>query len=511
MSKAEPDSVPTARRLHSSCAALAALLVLSATSTARLPTAAAQSSTPPIATPGSGLQGAPATSTPASRPGVDKAVTELTRRVTSWGGKLGVSIIDVQSGTALSEVNPKLVLNPASTMKLLTAAVLLDRLGPNYRFTTSLHGVRQGNQVNELVLRGRGDPSLRTTDLLRMAVSLKNSGVSKVGEILVDQSYFDAQFVPPAFDQQPDEWAPFRAPVSAIALDGNSVTLNVMPSTAGSPASVWFEPDGWVSNTGQVTTQTATGKQNIGWTLSAGQNSLLSKISGNVASNLGRQRFRKRVHDPRLLPGYALKRMLGDLGVAVGDRVSEGGANIEPQLVWIESQPLAVLLAALGKDSDNFYAEMLLKVLGATVSGAAGTSAAGSQAIVDWLQQQGTWVPGTHVINGSGLFDANRVSAWTLSRTLRAAYLTPRLQPEYVNQLSIAGVDGTLKNRLTAFGPSRSVRAKTGTLNATVALSGYLLRNDQNAIAFTLIVDGVKGRPGEIRQLFDAVVTELGK
>jgi D-alanyl-D-alanine carboxypeptidase/D-alanyl-D-alanine-endopeptidase (penicillin-binding protein 4) len=446
-----------------------------------------------------------------SRPAFDKAIAELTRRVTGWGGKLGVSIIDVQSGTPWAEINPKLVLNPASTMKLLTAAVLLDRLGPNYRFTTSLHGVRQGNQVNELVLRGRGDPSLRTTDLLRMAVALKNSGVSKVGEILVDQSYFDAQFVPPAFDQQPDEWAPFRAPVSAIALDGNSVTLNVLPSVSGSPASVWFEPDGWVSNSGQVMTQTSNGKQNIGWTLSAGQNSLLSKISGNVASNLGRQRFRKRVHDPRLLPGYALKRMLADLGVTVGDRVSEGGANIDAQLVYNESQPLAALLASLGKDSDNFYAEMLLKVLGATVSGAAGTSSAGSQAILDWLQQQGTWVPGTHVINGSGLFDADRVSAWTLARTLRAAYLSPKLQPDYVSQLSIAGVDGTLKNRLTRFGPARSVRAKTGTLDATVALSGYFLRDGGSAVAFALIVDGVKGRPGEIRQLFDAVVTELGK
>jgi D-alanyl-D-alanine carboxypeptidase/D-alanyl-D-alanine-endopeptidase (penicillin-binding protein 4) len=487
--------------LRNRCAGLAALLVWCATST-EPPVAVAQ---PAGASPAAAPSALP------SRPGVDQAVAELTRRVTAWGGKLGVSIIDVQSGSPLTEVNPKLVLNPASTMKLLTAAVLLDRLGPNYRFTTSLHGVRQGNQVNELVLRGRGDPSLRSTDLLRMAVSLKNSGVSKVGEILIDQSYFDAQFVPPAFDQQPNEWAPFRAPVSAIALDGNSVTLNVMPSAPGSAASVWFEPDGWVTNTGQVMTQAANSKQNIGWTLSAGQNSLLSKISGNVASNLGRQRFRKRVHDPRLLPGYALKRMLGDLGVAVGDRVSEGGSNIEAQLVWSESQPLAALLANLGKDSDNFYAEMLLKVLGATVSGAAGTSAAGSQAILDWVQQQGSWVAGTHVTNGSGLFDANRISAWTLSRTLRTAYLNPKLQSEYVSQLSIAGVDGTLKNRLTAFAPSRSVRAKTGTLDATVALSGYLLRSGQNPIAFTMIVDGVKGRPGEIRQLFDAVVTELGK
>jgi D-alanyl-D-alanine carboxypeptidase/D-alanyl-D-alanine-endopeptidase (penicillin-binding protein 4) len=491
---------------------------------ALIPTASAQAPATaavaaPLASPAS-----PTVAVIGTRTGFDSAVAELTRRVTAWGGKLGLCIVDVQSGAALAEVNPRLPLNPASTMKLLTAGALLDRLGPAYRFTTSLHGARQGNQVNELVLRGRGDPSLRTTDLLRMAVSLKNSGVSKVGEILVDQSYFDAQFVPPAFDQQPNEWAPFRAPVSAVALDGNSVTLNVMPGAAGSPASVWFEPEGLVTNSGQVMSQSANGKQNIGWSLSVGQGTLLSKVSGNVASNLGRQRFRKRVHDPRLLPGYALQHMLRDLGVAVGDRVSEGGANIDAQLVYNESQPLAVLLPSLGKDSDNFYAEMLLKVLGATVtatagnsaagtsaagSSAAGTSAAGSQAISDWLQQQNTWVPGTHIINGSGLFDANRISAWTLARTLRTIYLSPKLRPEYVAQLSIAGVDGTLRNRLTSFAANRSVRAKTGTLDATVALSGYFLREGANAIAFAMIVDGVQGHHSELRQQLDQLVSLL--
>jgi D-alanyl-D-alanine carboxypeptidase/D-alanyl-D-alanine-endopeptidase (penicillin-binding protein 4) len=490
------------------CAGLTALLVLYTSNTTWVQSAAAQNAAAPNPVSAAGTP-APAAEVPATRAGFDKAVAMLTRQVTEWGGKLGLCVIDVQSGSTLAEVNPKLVLNPASTMKLLTAAVALDRLGPHYRFTTSLHGVRQANVVSELVLRGRGDPSFRSTDLLRMALSLKNSGVTKVGEVLVDQSYFDAQFVPPAFDQQPNEWAPFRAPVSAIALDGNSVTLNVMPSSPGSAASVWFEPDGLVTNSGQVMTQTANGKQNIGWTLSARQGSLQSLVSGNIASNLGRQRFRKRVHDPRLLPGYALKRMLRDLGVTVGDRVSEGGTNIHAQLVYSESPPLSALLANMGKDSDNFYAEMLLKVLGATVSGSAGTSAAGSQAILAWLQQQGTWAANTHVTNGSGLFDANRVSAWTLSRTLRAAYLSPKLQPDYVSHLAIAGVDGTLKNRLTAFGPSRSVRAKTGTLDGTIALSGYLLRGGQDAIAFTLIVDGVKGHHAQIRQHFDQIVSLL--
>jgi len=155
-----------------------------------------------------------------------RALRALRDWVTSHGGTLGAAILDVSTGKLVLEHESSRALNPASNMKILTAAVVLDRLGPGYRFSTGLYGSERGTTVPKLVLRGHGDPSFGSDDLWRLARALQSRGTKRVGEILVDQSRFDDQFVPPGFEQQPGEWAAFRAPVSAIALERNAVTMN---------------------------------------------------------------------------------------------------------------------------------------------------------------------------------------------------------------------------------------------------------------------------------------------
>src|SRR5690606_38066936 len=101
-----------------------------------------------------------------------------------------------------------------------------------------VYGTVRDDAIERLVLRGHGDPSLEEHGLWRLAHALKSRGVRRVDSLLVDQSFFDDQFVPPAFDQQPDEWSAFRAPISAIALARNTVTLNVIPRRANTEARV---------------------------------------------------------------------------------------------------------------------------------------------------------------------------------------------------------------------------------------------------------------------------------
>src|SRR5690606_37562748 len=125
--------------------------------------------------------------------------------------------------------------------------------GPTFSYRTALFGVIDTNgAATKLVLRGDGDPTLTEADLWRLANTLRNRGVKHIESLLVDQSAFDAQTVPPAFEQQPNEWASFRAPVSAIAVERNSVTLNVLPQTEGTQARVWFEPAGAVQLQGAI-------------------------------------------------------------------------------------------------------------------------------------------------------------------------------------------------------------------------------------------------------------------
>ncbi|HEY6726093.1 MAG TPA: D-alanyl-D-alanine carboxypeptidase, partial [Polyangiaceae bacterium] len=179
------------------------------------------------------------------------AFAELERWVKQQGGTLAAVVVDLNTSKHWVSIRPKQPLNPASNQKLLTAAVALDTLGAGFRYRTSLYGRLEQATVRELTLTGHGDPSFGSEDLWRLARALKAQGVERVeGDLVVDQSRFDAEFEPPAYAQQPEEWASFRAPVSAISLDQNTVTLNVLATQADAPARVWFEPAGFVEAKG---------------------------------------------------------------------------------------------------------------------------------------------------------------------------------------------------------------------------------------------------------------------
>src|SRR6185437_2656101 len=159
------------------------------------------------------------------------------------------------TGRTLAAVNEHTPVNPASNAKLYTAGAALATLHGEHRYETTLSGKLESEGVSALALRGYGDPSFATEDLWGMVQSLKQYGVTRVdGDVLVDQEFYDDQTTPPAFDQQPNEWASFRAPISAVALDENCITLTVRPSPSCGNARVDFEPPGFVDVDGSIRT-----------------------------------------------------------------------------------------------------------------------------------------------------------------------------------------------------------------------------------------------------------------
>jgi len=481
---------------------LAASLLLGGVARAQAPDAA-------TATPAhdSSNRVAPAPRADAARGRVIEAVQSLTDWVRGRGGTLSVRVVDSESGFVWAESAPESALNPASNMKIVTAAVALERLGSEFRFSTGLYGKQERERVETLVLRGQGDPSLATADLWELARALRSLGVTKVGQILVDQSRFDDQFVPPAFEQQPDEWASFRAPVSAVALERNAVTLNVMPTELGQPARAWFEPAGIVNIEGTVETRRPGAGEGVQLSLETRGNELVAHLAGYAAKGLPRLRYERRLDDPRRAPGLALRDLLSGVGIQAQGPVGLGGAQIEPRLVFHQSAPLAQLLSELGKNSDNFYAEMLFKTLAAEVTSAPARSQDGARVVRQWLAQHGLAGTDTRIENGSGLFDANRVSAATLAGTLLAVRQNPAVYPEFLAQLAIGGVDGTLHSRFAKLKAQRVIRAKTGTLSSAVGLSGYVLGPSNAApIIFSMLVNGLEGQAGAVRERIDRVV-----
>jgi serine-type D-Ala-D-Ala carboxypeptidase/endopeptidase (penicillin-binding protein 4) len=193
-----------------------------------------------------------------------------------------------------------------------------------------------------------------------------------------------------------------------------------------------------------------------------------------------------------------------------------------------DSPPLAVLVRGMGKYSNNFVAEMVLKSVGAEsrprpppAPGAApappppATWADGQTAVRRWLVDQVGLPAGSfRYDNGSGLFDATSFSPRQIAAVLRAVYRDFRIGPDFVASLATAGADGTLRSRLVGGAADHRVRAKTGTLDRVVALSGYAAASGTRPLAFSIVINDLAVKRGgtakaDARALVDEVAALL--
>jgi D-alanyl-D-alanine carboxypeptidase/D-alanyl-D-alanine-endopeptidase (penicillin-binding protein 4) len=461
---------------------------------------------------------APAAAAPSSaaRPDgqrVRAAVARLGRAARERGGRVSIAVVDLATGASLAAQDASRPLNPASNMKLITAWAALHALGASHRFETTLRGRITGARLEALHLVGGGDPSLEPRHLAEMARELERRGVREVGRIVVDQSRFDAEHAPPGFDAQPHEWAPFRAPVAAASVAGNTVELVVHPAKPGELARLEAVPASHVQLGGEVRTAPSGSKRPPKLALAPAGRRLGAIFSGTVAAGDKPVRFVRRVADPSLLAGHALGDACAAAGIAVVGEVALGPVDPgAPLLFETRSEPLARLLAAVGKDSNNFYAEMIFKALGAGDGAQPATFARAAERIRALLAQHGVETSGLEVRNGSGLYDGGRVSAATLVSLLAAAWRDPKIGPDFVAQLAVGGVDGSLAGRFRASSGARVVRAKTGTLAGAVALSGYVLAPDgAPPVAFALLANTPRGRAAALRAALDALADAIAR
>ena len=428
------------------------------------------------------------------------------------GPLVGVSVVDARTGRTVLARNADAPLNPASNQKLITAAIALSELGPDFRMTTGLYGEQQGDAVvSGLYFKGYGDPALQHADLIELGAQLAARGVRQVDEVVVDGSYFDAQVLPPGFEEQPQEISAFRASVGAASVGANAYTLRVAPAaTAGAPAVVSLDAEGHFALTNELTT-TEGGAPNVVAVQRQKDDKLLLKVSGSVPLGMLPIAYRRRVESPLHYAGYALVEALRANRIQVPRRVRL--ATTPKGLALLASHRSSALseqLAALGKYSDNFTAEMLLKVLGAERVGIPGSTQHGASVVLQALRKLGISSAGLRIVNGSGLFGGNRVAAGQLTALLSALYSDPSLRPEFLWHLAIAGVDGTLHDRLEQLPAPRVVRAKTGTLADVVALSGYVLgRTPERVFAFSVLTNGIKGKQAAARTLADQVAADV--
>jgi D-alanyl-D-alanine carboxypeptidase/D-alanyl-D-alanine-endopeptidase (penicillin-binding protein 4) len=418
--------------------------------------------------------------------------------------KVSVVVVDPESGRPIYAKNERASLNAASNVKIVTEAAGLALLGPEFRWKTSVLGavppeggkaVIAGELRGDLYVKTSGDPSLSTQDLAGLAASLAATGLRKVrGGLVIDTSAFDSTTLPPAFEQKNDS-AAFRAPSSAASLNGNVVTVTITPAvSAGAPARVVLDPaSAAVVLSGTITTAAKGPAVPEVETSDAGSGQTRVTVAGRVLLGAETRVIQRRVATPETYFAQTFKQVLAKRGITIDKPVRMESTPKDGMRVLAthESPTLAVVVHDLGKRSNNFAAEQLLRTIGAETLGRPGTWQKGLDSVARYLEAAG--LPrGSYVMkNGSGLYDSNRFSAEQIALVLRAATRDFRIASEFLASLAVGGADGTLAHRMAGSAAERYVRAKTGTLATVSCLSGIVGAPGSKPLIFSILINDV--------------------
>jgi D-alanyl-D-alanine carboxypeptidase/D-alanyl-D-alanine-endopeptidase (penicillin-binding protein 4) len=447
----------------------------------------------------------------ADREALKAALMEVLQRTALKSSRVGVHMQSLDDGTVVFSHNADELLNPASNVKLVTSAAALAMLGPEFRYDTEFlvdPELPADGKVKTLYVRGKGDPSITTERLWGIVAELWHAGVREVGEIVVDDSWFDPERTPPGYDQEDSDRA-YMAPTGALSLNWNAVAIYLRPGSGpGAKGTVEMEPPSdyfLVEN--QLTTGSRRARRVSVTSDPAGPQQKIV-VRGQIPEERGGAvSVWKKIDNPPMYFGQTLKQMLGARGVKVKGRVKTGLTPSKAKMVYVaQSETFDVILKRLNKLSSNFVAEQLLKTMGAELRGAPGSFTKGVEVVEQFLERDVGIPRGTYVMkNGSGLNDANRFSAAQLNRLLRHMHERFPFAPEYLSSVPIAGKDGTLKYRFEGSEAVGRLRAKTGTLESVSALSGYVTSAGGERFSFSIMANDFAGRAGPIVAGLDAL------
>lgn len=446
------------------------------------------------------------------REALRKVITGVIERSPLRNARISVQVRSLDDGSVIFSQGSEELLNPASNVKLFTAAASLAKLGPDYRFETEFltdNEFKEG-KAKVLYVRGRGDPTITTERLYGMVSDLLHAGLKEVGDVVVDDSWFDAEREPPGYDQESGDRA-YLAPTGALSLNWNTIGVFLRPGErVGAAAVAELEP---ASDFFTIESQLQTGtKTQRRFVVSSEQDKdrIHQKIhvTGFVPAEKGTWSVWKKVEQPALYFGFTLKSLLAQRGVKVKGRLRGGvvPSSGTKMLTISASETLDIVLKKMNKHSSNFVAEQLIKTLGAEGKGPPGTTARGIEVVEEFLERDVGMRRGSYVMrNGSGLNDTNRMSSAQHCMLLKTMWDRFPLAPEFMSSLGIAGKDGTIKYRFEGTDAVWRLRAKTGTLENVSALSGYVQGVGGERFVFSVLVNDFPGRVSTVLSHIDAV------
>jgi D-alanyl-D-alanine carboxypeptidase/D-alanyl-D-alanine-endopeptidase (penicillin-binding protein 4) len=416
----------------------------------------------------------------------------------------GVLIQSLETGEYFYKRNEDKLFLPASSLKLFTTSAAINLLGPEYRFTTNIykHGPIDGSILKgDIIVQGRGDPTISARfyggDMLMVyklwADSLQNLGIEEIdGNIIGDDSEFDDRGLGEGWSWD-DESYWYSAQSSAISFNDNCVNISVGVTKDKKKAKILVDPfTKYVVITNEVTVVPKDSTTNIDVYRERGTN--IITVTGTIKENSDTVNTFCTVNNPTQFAMVTLKHVLETRGIKIDGSAMVVGDLPKPidyrdaNLLFVNSSPpLREIIKVVNKNSQNFYAEQILKTIGLEADHY-GTVENGVEAELDVFKDMGINTDGMVLVDGSGLSRLDFVTPRHFVSILNYMYKSKYFIPFY-NSLPIAGEDGTMGTRLKGTRADGKIRAKTGYLTAVRSLCGYAWTAENEPIAFAIIAN----------------------
>jgi len=458
-----------------------------------------------------------------------KRVDTLVGAAPASKGEWGLLIADAETGETLYEQNAAKYFVPASNMKLFTTALALDKLGPEFRFHTTLESTGvitpEGELSADLVLVGRGDPNLSNRKfpfnlkeefdgpperaLAELADALAAKGIKKMsGDVIGDDSYFPRQRYPNGWEIDDMVWE-YGASISALVVSDNTAMVTLTPGqTAGEAVQVVVAPrtqDFAVDN--QVLTSAANVKPDLTLTREPGAH--LVVVRGTLPAKSAPRKLVLAIEEPALHAATLLKALLEQRGVEV-----DGGLRARHEAITAEgvtptvlaehvSIPLSDSVKLVNKISQNLHTEALLRTA-MRQKGTWNSFDEVSKFAADFYDQVGIAPEDIIQTDGSGLSRHDMVTPRAMLTLLRYAQTRPWFESFFAS-LPVAGVDGTLEERMKNTPAAGRVHAKTGSVEHVRAMSGFADTAGGRRLVFSFMSNNEYGKNHETTEAMNGL------
>lgn len=464
-------------------------------------------------------RGLPAQSLPSS-PHLEQTIENSRAHDAFWA----VAVRD-SSGKLLEGYNFDKLMHPASNLKLLTSAAILDELGPAYTYETNMYGFgyqEGGTWQGDIIIRGVGDPSIsgdfynqdRFHVFEKFYTALDTLGIRRInGDLIGNDALFDRQPYPKGWNWD-DLSFYYGVETSALSFNNNAVDLRVLSDgrVGETPEIQWFPFDtDYVTFINEQVITPPDSEYDEFYRRILGTNTIIlrSKVPQHYEETESLS-----VMNASLFFMDTFKKYLADGAIQTGGRIIIDDQQRDWQsdrykvLSSHRSEAVGKLISEINKESSNFYTEMMLKTAAASRFETQGTTELGITLIEDFAASIGLDTTKVELTDGSGMAPNTLLSAEGLTELLVGMQKHPDFAA-YKQSLSLAGIDGSLQHRFKGTPLYRKVVGKTGFISGIRTLSGYLTAASGKKLVFSILTNNFTEQTSYIDYLQENLLREI--